>query len=106
MIKLTILYGHPRDDQAFENYYSQTHLPIAARLRGVSRLELTQFRAGPGGRKPDYYRMAEIYFQDEAQLDAELASEQGQAAIADLPNFATGGVTMIVGSVDDSRYVG
>ena len=106
MIKLTILYGHPKDEQAFEHYYSQTHLPIAARMRGVSRLELTQFRPGAGGRKPDYYRMAEIYFQNETQLEAELASEQGQAAVADLPNFATGGVTMLIGSVDDPRYVG
>ena len=106
MIKLTILYGHPQDEHAFEHYYAETHLPIAAKIGGVSRLELTQFSPGPDGRKPGYYRMAEIYFENEARLEAELASREGQAAVADLPNFATGGVTVLVGSVEDSRYAG
>ena len=106
MIKLTVLYGHPQDERAFERYYAETHLPIAAKIGGVTRLELTQFKPGPDGSKPRYYRMAEIYFQNESQLESQLGSEEGQAAVADLPNFATGGVMMLVGSVEDSRYEG
>lgn len=106
MIKLTVLYGHPQDDQAFERYYAETHLPIAAKIGGVARLELTQFKPGPDGSKPGYYRMAEIYFQNESQLESQLGSKEGQAAVADLPNFATGGVMMLIGSVEDSRYEG
>ena len=106
MIKLTVLYGHPRDEHAFERYYADTHLPIAAKMKDVCRLELTRFRPASDDGKPTYYRMAEIYFRDAAQLEAALASEPGQAAIADLPNFATGGVTTLIGSVEDSRYEG
>lgn len=106
MIKLTVLYGQPRDEEAFERYYMETHLPIAAKIGGVTRLELTQFKPGPGGSKPSFYRMAEIYFQSASRLESELASKEGQAAVADLPNFATGGVTMLIGAVEDSRYEG
>lgn len=100
MHKVTILYHHPKDEQAFEAYYAQTHMPIAAKVRGVARLELTQFVPGPSGEKPAYYRMAELYFDSEAQMKASLDSVEGKAAIADIPNFATGGITTLVGVVD------
>ncbi len=101
MIKLTLLYGHPENTDAFETYYAQTHMPIASKMPGVDRLELTQFGPGPDGSKPEYHRMAELYFPNEEQAHAALASQEGQAAVNDLPNFATGGVTMLAGVVSD-----
>ena len=56
------------------------------------------FRSPDGGR-PAYYRMAELYFASEAHLHAALGLPEAQAAIADISNFATGGVTMIVGAI-------
>lgn len=100
MIKLTLLYGHPEDPREFERYYAETHLPLAARMPGVARLELTRFGPAMDGSAPGYYRMAELYFSDEAQVGATLASPEGQAALADLPNFATGGVTTLKGTVE------
>lgn len=100
MIKITLLYGHPLDPPAFERYYAETHLPLAAKMKGVARLELTRFGPGPDGGRPAYYRMAELYFASEAQLQTTLGSPEGQAAVADLPKFATGGVTMLAGIVD------
>ena len=52
MIKLTVLYGHPTNVQEFETYYADTHLPIAAKMKGVDRLELTRFTPGPDGSQP------------------------------------------------------
>jgi uncharacterized protein (TIGR02118 family) len=100
MIKVTLLYGHPKDAQEFERYYAEKHLPLAAKMKGVGRLELTRFRPAPDGSKPVYYRMAELYFPNEVQMQSTLSSSEGQAAVADLPNFATGGVTMLSGSVE------
>ena len=34
MIKLTVLYSHPTDAKAFEDYYANTHLPIAFKMKG------------------------------------------------------------------------
>ena len=43
--------------------------------------------------------MAELYFADEKQMQASLGSPEGQETVADLNNFATGGVTIAVGLV-------
>jgi uncharacterized protein (TIGR02118 family) len=100
MCKATLLYGHPQNPEAFERYYATTHLPIAARMTGVTRLELTRFTPAPDGSQAAFYRMAELYFPSEAQLKATMGSPEGQAAVADLQNFATGGVTMLIGLVE------
>ena len=100
MKKVTVLYNHPDDPKAFEAYYHDTHLPLAATMKGVERLELTKFDSGPDGSTPALYRMAELYFTDDNQLQATLNSPEGQATVADLANFATGGVTVVMGSVE------
>ena len=100
MMKVTVLYGHPARPEAFESYYRGTHLPLAAQMKGVARLELTKFGAGPDGGKPAFYRMAEVYFATQAQMEQTLGSPEGQATVTDLAVFATGGVTILVGSVD------
>lgn len=99
MIKLTVLYNHPKSSDDFERYYAETHMPIAAKITGYERLELTKFAPGADGAAPSHYRMAEFWFQDEAQMGAVMGSAEAQAAVADLENFATGGVSVLVGPV-------
>jgi len=99
MMKVTVLYGHPDNPGAFEDYYANTHLPIAATMKGVVKLEATKFVDGPDG-KPAYYRMAEVYFDSPEQMQTTLGSPEGQATVDDIPNFATGGFTVVIGSVD------
>jgi len=100
MIKTTVLYGHPTDTRAFEGYYAGTHLPLTEAMTGVARLQLTRFLPGPDGSAPTFHRMAELYFTDAAQMQATFASPEGQIAVADLANFATGGVTVLTGAVE------
>lgn len=99
-MKVTVLYGHPTSAEAFEEYYTGTHLPLAATMKGVARIELTRLVASGDGGKPAYYRMAELYFADQGQMEQTLGSPEGKATVADLGNFATGGVTMMVGTVE------
>jgi uncharacterized protein (TIGR02118 family) len=101
MIKATLLYGHPTDTDTFEKYYAETHLPIAAKMKGVDKLELTKFLSAADGSKAAYYRMAELFFAGPAELQETMSSPEGQAAVADLPNFANGGVTMIIGVIEN-----
>jgi len=100
MMKVTVLYGHPTNADQFEKYYKDTHQPIAAKMSGLARKEVTKFVAAPDGGKPAFYRMAELYFTTQAEMEQALGSVEGQAAAADLPNFATGGVTIVIGSVE------
>jgi uncharacterized protein (TIGR02118 family) len=47
-----------------------------------------------------YYRIAALYFEDMDQLQQSSASEEGQATVAVVQNFATGGVTFYFSEVD------
>ena len=100
MMKVTVLYGIPTSTEHFEQYYKGTHLPLAAKIKGVARSEFTKFVSGPDGSKPAFYRMAELFFTTQAQMEQALKSPEGQAAVADIQKFATGGVNMVIGSVE------
>ena len=101
MLKATVLYGHPTDTDAFEKYYAETHIPLALKMKGVDKMELTKFVSAPDGGKPAFYRMADLYFAGPAEMQQSMSSAEGQATAADLANFATGGVTMIIGAVEN-----
>lgn len=101
MFKLTVLYKHPKNAEAFEIYYKEKHLPLASTMEGVSKLEVTKLLGTPDGQKADYYRMAEMYFTSVEQMQETMASPEGQATVNDLSNFATGGVNVIVGLVEN-----
>ncbi len=100
MTKATILYGHPADPEAFERYYTTTHLSIASKMKGFSKMELTKFISAPDGSKAAFYRMAELFFPGPAEMQETMSSQEGQATAADLTNFATGGVTMLLGAIE------
>jgi uncharacterized protein (TIGR02118 family) len=99
MVKLTLLYGHPTDPVSFESYFANTHLPLAARINGVRRAEFSLVTGAMDGSRSPWYRIAELYFDDRKQLEASMGSPGGLAAVADLPNFANGGVTTIISDV-------
>ncbi|MEO6719217.1 MAG: EthD family reductase [Ferruginibacter sp.] len=101
MIKLTVLYGHPTDAEAFEKYYAETHLPIASKAPGILKVELTKFLPSPDGTAAAYYRLAELYFNNPDEMQQTMSSPEGQTMAADLANFATGGVTIMFGIVEN-----
>jgi len=100
MVKLTLLYGHPADAVSFESYYAKTHLPLAAKISSVRRAEFSLVTGALDGSSSPYYRIAELYFDDDQQMKAAMGSADGRAAVADLSNFADGGVTTIVSNVN------
>jgi uncharacterized protein (TIGR02118 family) len=100
MIKLTALYGHPTDPAAFENYYAASHMPLVAKMSGILRHEKAKVVSTPTGDRPPYHRMFEAWFESEAALGAAMGSPEGKAVVADLANFATGGVTILISAVE------
>ena len=100
MIKLTLLYGHPADAVSFESYYATTHLPLAAKIGGVRRAEFSLVTSALDGSRSPYYRIAELYFDDLQSLENSMGSPGGLAAVADLANFANGGITTIISEVN------
>jgi len=101
MTKLTVLYGSPTDPAAFDDYYYGTHVPLAAKIPGLQRFEVAKM-ASLDGSAPDFYLQAELYFDSQDALMSALGTPEGAAAGADVANFATGGVTMLVGEITHS----
>ena len=99
MVKLTVLYGLPEDPEAFEGYYANTHVPLAAKIPNVQRFESGRV-AVPDGGDPPYQRIAELWFESASVMQESLSSPEGQAATNDIPNFATGGATVFVSQVE------
>jgi uncharacterized protein (TIGR02118 family) len=97
--KLTVLYGHPTNPAAFEKYYAEVHLPLADKITGYTRVELTKGLPGPDGAKPAFYRTAEFWFESPAAMQACFDTPDAKATAADLANFATGGVTLYTSEV-------
>lgn len=101
MIRLLVLYGQPEDPAAFDHYYASLHVPLAKRMKGLKKWTIGKVTGTPAGNPSPYYYVADLYAESREQLEAILASPEGQAAIADVPNYATGGVTFLYTEVDD-----
>lgn len=100
MVKIVVLYGRPTDPTAFESYYASSHLPLAAKMPNVARFEAGQVLGTPDGSEAPYYRIAELWFDSQETLHATMSSPEGQATVADIPKFATGGATVLIAAVD------
>ena len=94
MHKLLVVYNDPKDPAHFRKYYVETHLPLVRKMPGVkaSRYSFDVKPLGPG--KAPFFCVFEAEFEDEAALMSALGSKEGQAVAGDVPNYASGGVTM------------
>lgn len=103
-MKLTVLYTPPSDVAAFDEHYTEVHLPLAATLPGLLRAETSVCVATPDGRPVPYHRIAELYFADGDTMNAAFATDEGRRTAADANELAarTGSsVSMIVGVLDE-----
>ena len=99
MIRLMVMYGHPKDPAAFDRYYQEIQLPIAKRIKGFTRWTVGKVSGTPDGKPSPYYYFADLFAESREAMEAILASPEGQAAVNDVPKFATGGVTFVYSDV-------
>ncbi len=94
MARLMVLYRTPKDVAAFDRYYFDKHVPLAKKIPGLRKFEVS---AGPvmtpAGPSP-FHLIATLHFDDLAAIQKGFASAEGQAAAADVATFATGGAEL------------
>jgi uncharacterized protein (TIGR02118 family) len=96
MAKIIAMYGQPADPAAFDRYYYSTHVPLAKTVPGLRNYEVTTgIVMTPTGPSP-WHLVATLTFDSMAAVQVALASPEGQATAADLGNFATGGVDLLL----------
>ncbi len=96
MAQLLVLYKTPKDAGAFDRYYSETHIPIAKKIPGLRKYDVSRGPVVNPAGASNLHLVATLHFDDVAAIQAGFASPEGQAAAADVPKFATGGVDMYI----------
>jgi uncharacterized protein (TIGR02118 family) len=96
MHRMTIQYGAPADPEAFEQYYTEVHVPLASTLPGLRRFSRSHPR-GLGGEAP--YFVAELWFDDGDALKAAMKSPEMAKTAADAQTFDVASMTMFTGEV-------
>lgn len=96
MAKLFAIYQQPADPAAFDRYYFETHVPLAKTIPGLRSYEVTRGDVMGMAGKHGTYLVAVLGFDSMQAIAAALASPQGQATAADLANFASAGVDVMM----------
>jgi uncharacterized protein (TIGR02118 family) len=94
MHRLLVTYNEPKDPAHFRKYYVETHLPLFGKIPGVKKVSYS-FDVKPLGPAKAPFCVFEADFESEAALMSALGSKEGRAAAGDVPNYASGGVTMV-----------
>ena len=93
MFYVSVCYGTPTDPGAFDDYYTNTHAPLALKVPGL--VSFTTGKCASLGRgEPPYYMVATLGFETAETMKTALTSPEMAAASSDVPNFATGGATL------------
>lgn len=99
-VKLVVLYTQPDDADAFDKHYLAVHGPLVDTIPGLEKWEGARFVAAADGGESTYHRIAELYFTDQAALQAALGSDEGKATAGDYQQIAPPGSRMFVAAVD------
>jgi uncharacterized protein (TIGR02118 family) len=99
MVKLVALYKKPADPADFDRQYFEEHMPLAAKMPGLRRCEVSRITGTPMG-ESEYYMMAEMYFDDMEALKAAMSSPEGRASAKNLMGFAKDIVSMVFAEVE------
>jgi uncharacterized protein (TIGR02118 family) len=88
--RLVVLYMTPKDVAAFDQYYFETHVPLAKKIPGLRKYEVSAGGVGSPAGESGVHLIATLEFDDMAAIGAAFASAEGQAAAANLQVFAPG----------------
>jgi uncharacterized protein (TIGR02118 family) len=90
------MYKTPRDTAAFDKYYFERHVPLAKKIPGLRKYEVSHGAVGGAMGTSNYHLVAILHFDNIAAIQGAFGSAEGQAAVADVQTFATGGVDIFM----------
>ena len=84
MARMVVVWRRPADTKAFDEHYFGTHVPLAKRLAGLRKYEVS---SGPitalNGASPDTYFVTMLHFDSLDEIKRAFASPEGQACAHD-----------------------
>ena len=97
MVKFVIAFRQPAQPDAFESAF-QDFLSLAERMPDLLRRQVLHVAGAPRGTAA-YYRVLELYFQDQPTMQQALWSAQGQEAGRELGRFEPNTLEVFYGYV-------
>jgi len=100
MYKLTILFQHPDNLDSFEYDWAHKFVPIAEKMPGILRIEVSTVDGGPEGASK-YHKLHEFYFESREAMDEAMLSEKGTQAGLRLNAIANGKFSILFSEVHE-----
>ena len=94
MVTVLVLFGRPRDETTFDDYFERTHHPLLARLPNIERVVIHPVAGAAVGASP-YHLIVELRCPSDDAMQDSLNGRDGQAMARDFQVFASGGVTVL-----------
>ena len=88
MARMVVIYKNPADVKAFEKHYFETHIPLARKIPGLRKYEISHESITVVAGPPDVYLIGTLHFDDLDAIKTAFASPEGQAVAADRQLYA------------------
>jgi uncharacterized protein (TIGR02118 family) len=86
--ELVAIYKRPANVEAFEKHYFDTHIPLAKKMPGFRKFEVSSGPISVLAGQTDVYLIGTVYFEDLEAMQKAFASPQGRATAADRRLYA------------------
>ncbi|MFZ0477764.1 MAG: EthD family reductase [Terriglobales bacterium] len=96
MVQLVVMYKTPKDTAAFDKYYFNTHVPVAKKIPGLRKYEVSQGPVMTPAGPSEYHLIATLHFDNIAAIQNAFASALGKAVAADVRTFTTDPPHMLI----------
>jgi uncharacterized protein (TIGR02118 family) len=88
MATVIVLYKTPKSPATFASEYNTVHIPLAKKLPGLRKYEISQGPISTPSGPSAYHLIATLAFDNIAAIQAAFASPEGQAAAAHAATLA------------------
>lgn len=88
MAGMVAIYKRPADVEAFDKHYFETHIPLARKMPGLRKYEVSHGPVTVLAGSPDIYLIGTVHFDSLEAMKAAFASPEGQATAADRRLYA------------------
>ena len=83
MARMLVIYKTPKDSAAFDKHYFDVHVPMARKLLGLRKYEVSKGSIVALASAADPYLIATLHFDSLAAIKQAFATECGRACAAD-----------------------
>jgi uncharacterized protein (TIGR02118 family) len=88
MARMLVIYRTPNNVEAFDRHYFEVHVPLAKKIPGLRKYEVSNGPIATPVGNFDVHRIGTLHFDDLAAIEEAFVSAEGRAAGADRRLFA------------------